>query len=154
MQYQYIMSGIFSGTDGEVYEINVPSFYMYNTKAEAMYDGRLGYRFILTSEKIGPELCVFEKEDFKVVNEDNQKHLETWVSGKCLKLYNFDEFKKAGGSIRMLKPEFKEAGYIDGNTDFIDINKTFKDIFPNMQKIKFYYIDNCAYYIKEIKEVK
>ena len=53
----------------------------------------------------------------------------------------------------MLKPELKAVAYINGNTDYISTDKTFKDAFPNMQKMKPYYIDNCAYNIKEIKEV-
>lgn len=154
MKYQYIMSGIFSGTDGEEYEINISSPYIRNTEIEAMCDGHLAYRFILIDEKVGPELCVFEGEDFSVANEDDQKYLKIWVKGNCLEKYDFDEFRKIGGTIRMLKPELKMAAYINGNTDYVNTNRTFKDIFPNMQKMKPYYIDNCAYDIKEIKEVR
>ena len=49
----------------------------------------------------------------------------------------------------MLKPECKCLAYIDGNTDFVDTEKTFVDIFPNMQEQRLYYIDNEAYFIKE-----
>lgn len=42
------------------------------------------------------------------------------------------------------------SGFIDGNTDFLDIDKTFRDVYPNMQKQKLYYIDNEAYYAEKI----
>lgn len=148
------MSGIFSGTDGEEYEINIPFPYVRNTEVEAMCDGYAAYRFILFDEETGPEICIFEGEDFKVVDKDNQKYLKIWPKGNCLKSYNFNEFQKIGGTIRMLKPKLKMEAYINGNTDYINTDKTFKDIFPNMQKAKLYYIDSCAYNIKEIKEVR
>lgn len=154
MKYQYVVSGIFSGTDGEEYEINIPFPYVRNTEVQAMCDGHSAYRFILFDEDTGPELCIFEGEDFRAVNEGDQKYLKIWVKGNCLKSYNFDEFQKIGGTIRMLKPELKAVAYINGNTDYISTDKTFKDAFPNMQKMKPYYIDNCAYDIKEIKEVR
>lgn len=154
MKYQYIMSGIFFGTDGEEYEINIPFPYVRNTEVQAMCDGRSAYRFILFDEETGPELCIFEGEDFKVIDKDNQKYLKIWPKGNCLRSYNFNEFQKIGGTIRMLKPKLKMEAYINGNTDYINTDKTFKDIFPNMQKAKLYYIDSCAYNIKEIKEVR
>ena len=49
----------------------------------------------------------------------------------------------------MLKPEVEGSGFINGETDFLDTNETFKDVFPNMEWYKTYYIDNEAYYIKE-----
>ena len=152
MKYQYSMTGIFSGTDGEEYEINFPFPYVRNTEVKAMCDGHSAYRFILFDEETGPEFCIFKGEDFSVVNENDQKYLKIWVKGNCFKSHNFDEFQKIGGTIRMLKPELKMAAYINGNTDYVNTNKTFKNIFPNMQKAKLYYIDSCAYYIKEIEE--
>lgn len=148
------MSGIFSGTDGEEYEINIPFPYVRHTEMEAICDGYAAYRFILFDEETGPEICIFEGEDFKVVDKDNQKYLKIWPKGNCLKSYNFNEFQKIGGTIRMLKPKLKMEAYINGNTDYINTDKTFKDIFPNMKKAKLYYIDSCTYNIKEIKEVR
>lgn len=54
----------------------------------------------------------------------------------------------------MLKPECKGRGFIDGNTDFVPTEKTFADIFPDIQPQKLYYIDNEAYWIGEVKRNK
>ena len=51
----------------------------------------------------------------------------------------------------MLKPECKGRGFIDGETDFVPTEKTFADIFPDIQPKKLYYIDNEAYWIGELK---
>ena len=152
-QYRYIMNGMFCGTDGEEYEITIPSHLLYDLEDEAMRDESFGYRFILMDDEIGPEIVVFERENFEVVKDGDEKYLEQWVEGDVIKTYTFEEFKNAGGYIRMLKPELKNCGFIDSNTDFIDTDKTFKDIFPNMRKWKLRYIDTQAYYVDEISEV-
>lgn len=144
------MSGMFCSTDGEEYEINIPSPFLYDSKNEAMKDGHFGYRFIWLDDTKGPEIIVFEGENFEVIEDGNEKYLKQWVDGNIIKTYSFEEFKKENGYIRMLKPEVKGSGYIDCNTDFLDTDKTFRDIFPDMQKQKLYYIDNEAYYIEEI----
>lgn len=149
-KYRYFMSGMFFPTDNEVYEINIPSPFLHGSEEEAMEDGKFGYRFIWFDDTIGPQIVVFEKEDFELVKENNRKYLKQWVEGHVLKTYTFEQFKEAGGYIRMLKPELKGSGFIDGNTDFLDIDKTFRDVYPNMQKQKLYYIDNEAYYVKKI----
>lgn len=141
-KYRYFMNGIISPTDGEEYEINIPSPYLYNSKNEAMKAQSFGYRFILLDKNVGPQIVIFENENLKNENQ-------ACVSGKPIAMYDFSEFKKLGGYIRMLKPECKCLAYIDGNTDFVDTEKTFVDIFPNMQEQRLYYIDNEAYYIKE-----
>lgn len=66
--------------------------------------------------------------------------------------YTFDEFTAANGYMRMLKPEKKSSSFIDGDTDFLNTEKTFRDIFPDMKKQTLYYIDNEAYYIEEKEE--
>lgn len=58
------------------------------------------------------------------------------------------------GLIRILKPECKERSSIDGETDFVPTDKTFVDIFPDIQPKKLYYIDNEAYWIGELKRNK
>ena len=45
-------------------------------------------------------------------------------------------------------------GFPDGNTDFVPTEKTFVDIFPDIQPKRLYYIDNEAYYIDELKRNK
>ena len=149
-KYRYFMSGMFSAIDGEEYEINIPSPFVHKSEDEAMNDGKFGYRFCLLDDTVGPEIVIYEKENFEVVENGDEKFLKQWVEGNVLKRYSFEDFKKENGYIRMLKPELKGNGFIDGNTDFVSTDKTFRDIFPNMQKQKLYYIDNEAYYIEEI----
>jgi len=148
--YRYVMCGMFSGTDGEDYEINIPSPFLHNSEGDAMKDSTFGYRFLLIDDIKGPEIAIFENEKFEVVEGEHGKYLKDWVEGNIIKLYTFEEFKDAGGYIRMLKPECKGLGFIDAETDFLDTDKTFKDIFPNMQKQKLYYIDDEAYCIMEV----
>lgn len=149
-KYRYFMNGMFFPTDNEEYEINIPSPFLHDSEAEAMADGQFGYRFILLDDAIGPQIVVFEKESFNFGKEDDKKYVNQWVEGSVIKSYTFDEFKEVGGYIRMLKPEIKGTGFIDANTDFLDTDKTFRDVYPNMQKQKLYYIDNEAYYIEEV----
>ena len=66
--------------------------------------------------------------------------------------YDFDEFTKAGGYIRLLNPELGDDVCIIEDSDFLDTDKTFADIFPNMEYLKLYYIDNLAYSIDKITE--
>ena len=152
-KYKYWMCGCFIPTDGEEYEINMPSPNTYDTEEDAMMDESFGYRFLILDDKSGPELIIFERENYKVdIDEDGNKYLEQWVEGNVIHTYNYDEFKKAGGYIRMLKPECKGLGFVDAETDYIDINKTFKDVFPNAKKQKMYYVDSNAYSIETISE--
>ena len=150
-KYRYFMSGMFCPTDGEEYEINIPSPFLHDSKEEAMKDGNFGYRFLLLDNQTGPVIVVYENERFKVVKENGLKHLNHRVEGKVLEVYTFEKFKQEQGSILMLRSEKKGFGYIDSATDFLATDKTFKDIFPNMQERKLYYIDNEAYWIEEIE---
>lgn len=154
-KYRYFMSGMFYPTDGNEYEINIPSPVIHDSKEEAMADGNFGYRFIQIDRADGPIIVIFENENFKVTtDEKGQSCLEQWVGGKIVGTYTFEQFKKSGGYIRMLKPECKGRGFIDGNTDFVPTEKTFVDIFPDIQPQKLYYIDNEAYWIGELKRNK
>lgn len=152
-KYRYMMSGMFTPTDGEEYEINIPSPFLHDSEREAMKDQCFGYRFAWLSDENGPEILIFENEKFEVIEEGDDKHVKTWVEGNVLKTYTFEEFKEAGGYIRMLKPEVKGSGFIDCSTDFLPTDKTFRDVFPGMKKQKLYYIDDEAYCITEV-EVK
>lgn len=149
-KYRYFMSGMFVPTDGEEYEINIPSPYLYDTEAEAMKDSSFAYRFALLDDAVGPEVLIYENENFEAVEEGGKRYLNAWIEGNILRTYTFEEFKEAGGYIKMLKPECKGNGFIDGNTDFLDTDKAFKDVFPNMKKQKLYYIDAEAYWIEKI----
>ena len=57
-KYRYLMIGMFCPTDGEDYEINVPSPFLHNSEEEAMADEQWGYRFVLLDNTIGPQLLV------------------------------------------------------------------------------------------------
>lgn len=155
-KYRYFMSGMFEPTDGEMYEINIPSPHVYDSEKEALQDDGLGYRFILLDEETGPIIVIYENEKFKL-NED-KKSLNVWVTGNVIASYTFDEFTATNGYMRVLKPERNREKvnngfiHIDGSTDFLTTSKTFKDIFPNMEKQKLYYIDSEAYYIEEKEE--
>lgn len=149
-KYRYFMSGMFAPTDGNEYEINIPSPFLYDSETEVMKDENFGYRFIYLGGDTEPILVIYEKEKFEVIENNGEKYLKQWVEGNVVKTYTYKEFKEANGYMRMLKPECKGLGFIDGNTDFVDTDKTFEDVFPNMQKQKLYYIDSEAYYIEEI----
>lgn len=149
-KYRYLMIGMFCPTDGEDYEINVPSPFSYNSEDEAMADDQWGYRFVLLDNTIGPQLLVFERERFEVETENGRKYLRDLVEGQIIKPYTFEEFTEAGGYIRLLKPGIRGTGFIDADTDFLDTDRTFRDVFPNMQKQKLYYIDAEAYRIEKV----
>ena len=67
------MSGMFEPTDGEMYEINIPSPRLHNSENEALQDERFGYRFLLLDETEGPIIVVYENEKFEL--DDDKKHL-------------------------------------------------------------------------------
>lgn len=144
------MSGMFFPTDNEEYEINIPSPFLHDSEDEAMADSQFGYRFLLLDDVVGPQIVIFEREKYNFGKENDKKYINQWVEGSAIKSYTFEEFKEVGGYIRMLKPEIKGTGYIDASTDFLDTDKSFRDVYPNMQKQKLYYIDNEAYYIEKV----
>ena len=65
-KYKYWMCGCFIPTDGEEYEINMPSPNTYDTEEDAMMDESFGYRFLILDDKSGPELIIYERENYKV----------------------------------------------------------------------------------------
>lgn len=92
-KYKYFMNGMFDGTDGKTYEIEVPSPFLYDSESEAMKDSELKCRIILTSGMIEPELAVISEENI-------------------IKTYTYNELKKHGGYIRVLKDECKDCSYL------------------------------------------
>lgn len=151
-RYQYCMSGMFAATDQNHYEINIPSPHTYETEEEAMADGAFGYRFVLLPGGKGPQVVIFEGSGFRLVCDGKENYIKDWVEGDIVGIYDFDEFTKAGGYIRLLNPELGDNVCIIEDSDFLDTDKTFADIFPNMEHLKLYYIDNLAYSIDEITE--
>ena len=100
-----------------------------------------------TKEELHKLLAEFDEE-----YEVKENYIKNWVEGDIVGIYDFDEFTKAGGYIRLLNPELGDDVCIIEDSDFLDTDKTFADIFPNMEHLKLYYIDNLAYSIDEITE--
>lgn len=148
-RYQYYAYSIFDATDGNRYEIAIPSPYTYKTKEEAMADKVLGYRFVLLPDGKGPQVAIFEGSGFGAGYDGK----ENYVRGEegVIEIYDFDEFTKAGGYIRLFNPELKNITIIE-DSDFLETDKTFADIFPNMEYLKLDYIDDQSYSINEISE--
>ena len=147
-KYRYYMCGMFNGTDGNRYDICIPSPFVRNSKSEAMKDADFAYRF-WAIDSAEPMLVAFANEHFEPIN-NGKMQLKCWVDKDVVRTYTFEEFKKNGGYIRQLKPSSKGKIVID-ESDFIDTDKSFADVFPNMEKHKLYYIDNEAYTISKVK---
>lgn len=149
IKYRYIMCGMFIPTDGEVYEIEIPSPFAYDSKEDCMKDECFGYRFLLLDERKGPEIVIYEKEDFYPIEDNDNEYLAVQLTGNGISFYSFDEFISSGGRIRMLRPEAKNNSCFQ-TEDFIETDKTFIDVFPNIEPDKLYYIDSESYFIEEI----
>lgn len=151
-RYQYYAYSIFDATDGNRYEIAIPSPNTYETKEEAMADKVLGYRFVLLPDAKGPQVVIFKKYGSTFVKDEKEKYvIKDWVGGYVFEIYDFDEFTKAGGYIRLFNSELKNITIIE-DSDFLETDKTFADIFPNMEYLKLDYIDDQSYSINEISE--
>lgn len=152
-RYQYCMYGMFDAIDGNRYDIAIPSPNTYETKEEAMADKVLGYRFVLLPDAKGPQVVIFKKYGSSFVKNEKEKYVKDWVGGYVFEMYDFNKFTKTGGYIRLLNPKRGNVGIIE-DSDFLETDKTFADIFPNMKQLKLYYIDAQAYSIEEIPERK
>ena len=139
-KYRYFMNGMFLATDGKEYNIDIPSPFSYDSQEEAMSDAHFGYRFV-KSKNDEPCILVFKNETCSKVGDGKNAILRVHVEN-LIKIYDFSEFKKLGGGIHI---------YIDVNRGFIEVSKTFKELFPTMETGKLYYIDNEAYYIDVCK---
>lgn len=102
------------------------------------------YRF-WTTDSTGPILVAFANEHFEPIN-NGKMQLKCWVDKDVVGTYTFEEFKKNGGYIRQLKPSSR-GKYVTDESDFIDTDKSFADVFPNMEQGKLYYVDGEAYCI-------
>lgn len=149
-KYRYFMCGMFDGTDGNTYDICIPSPFARDSKSEAMKDERFAYRFA-SFDAEGPLLIVFDEEYFEAAEENGKKELRCWVSKNVIAKYSFAGFKKNGGYIRQLKQEAKGKFIID-DSDFIETDKTFADVFPNIEQGKLYYVDDESYSVEEVTE--
>jgi hypothetical protein len=147
MEYRYFMYGMFDGTDGNRYDICIPSPFVRNSKVEAMKDENFAYRF-LAIDSAWPMLIAFANEHFESMN-NGKMQLKCWVDKNVVGAYTFEEFKKNGGHIRQLKQSSRGKNVTD-ESDFVDTDKSFADVFPNMEKGKLYYVDGETYYIGEV----
>lgn len=90
-KYRYFMFGMFTGTDGNRYDICIPSPFVRNSKGEAMKDENFAYRF-WTTDSTGPMLVAFANEHFKPMN-NGKMQLKCWVDKDVVGSYTFKEFK-------------------------------------------------------------
>lgn len=111
MEYRYFMYGMFDGTDGNRYDICIPSPFVRNSKAEAMKDKNFAYRF-LAIDSAGPMLIAFANEHFEPMN-NGKMQVKCWVDKNVVGTYTFEELKKNGGYIRQLKQSSREKCVID-----------------------------------------
>lgn len=148
MKYRYFMYGMFDGTDGNRYDICIPSPFVQNSKVEAMKDENLAYRFC-TIYSAEPMLVAFANEHFEPMN-NGKMQLKCWVDKHIIGTYTFEEFRKNGGYIRQLKPSSR-GKYVTDESDFVDVDKSFAEVFPYIEKGKLYYIDDESYFVVEIE---
>ena len=143
------MCGMFDGTDGNRYNICIPSPFVRDSKAEAMKDENFAYRF-WTTDSTEPMLVAFANEHFESIN-NGKMQLKCWVDKDVVGTYTFEEFKENGGYIRQLKPSSR-GKYVTDESDFVDVEKSFADVFPNMEQGKLYYVDDESYSVEEVTE--
>ena len=94
MKYRYYMCGMFDGTDGNEYNICIPSPFVRDSESEAMKDEAFGYR-LLAIDSAKPLLVVFAKEHIEPVN-NSKMQVRCWVDKNIVGTYTFEEFKKNG----------------------------------------------------------
>ena len=145
-KYRYYMCGMFSGTDGNRYDICIPSPFVRNSKSEAMKDADFAYRF-WAIDSAEPMLIAFANEHFEPMN-NGKMQLRCWVDKHIIGTYTFEEFKKNDGYIRQLKPSSRGT-YVTDESDFVDVDKSFAEVFPYIEKGKLYYIDDESYFVAE-----
>ena len=116
-KYRYYMCGMFNGTDGNRYDICIPSPFVRNSKAEAMNDDNFAYRFCAIDSAESHASC-FASEHFEPMN-NGKMQLKCWVDKNIVGTYTFEEFKKNGGYIRQLKAK-QQGKYVTDESDFID----------------------------------
>lgn len=146
MKYRYFMYGMFDGTDGNRYDICIPTPFVRNSKVEAMKDENLAYRFCAI-DSAEPMLVAFANEHFEPMN-NGKMQLRCWVDKHIIGTYTFEEFRKNGGYIRQLKPSSR-GKYVTDESDFVDVDKSFAEVFPYIEKGKLYYIDDESYFVVE-----
>lgn len=125
-KHRCFVFGMFFGTDGSKYDINIPCPEEHDSFENAKKDQNLAFRFMFSEEKNEPVIIIFDSEMFNIQDKT------LMIEDAYKKIYSYDEFFKKGGTIN--------------NTT----QKTFQEIFPNMEKEKLYYIDNECYSIVSI----
>ena len=62
--------------------------------------------FLLPGGK-GPQVVIFEGSGFRLVCDGKENYIKDWVEGDIVGIYDFDEFTKAGGYIRLLNQNWE-----------------------------------------------
>lgn len=151
MKYRHFMCSMFDGTDENKYSICIPSPFVRDSKAEAMKDKDFAYSFLII-DSTEPMLVAFANEHFEPMN-NGKMQLKCWIDKHIIGVYTFEEFKKNGGYIRQLKPSSR-GKYVTDESDFVDTDKSFADVFPNMEQGKLYYVVDEAYFVGEVDDTK
>lgn len=151
-KYRHHAFCIFFGTNDEEYMLDIPSPYLCDTEDEALKMGEFAPRFVKLKEFDTPFLMLFDDEEFEAgVMDDGTKCLYGHTVGDVYVAWNFDDFTKNGGAIR-IRTEESKGNVITYDEDYVATNHTFSDCFPMMKENKPYYVDYEAYKI-EIVEV-
>lgn len=111
-----------------------------------MQDANFAYRFGAI-DSAEPVLIAFANEHFEPIN-NGKMQLRCWVDKHIIGTYTFEEFKKNDGYIRQLKPSSR-GKYVTDESDFVDVDKSFAEVFPYIEKGKLYYIDDESYFVAE-----
>lgn len=147
--YRYFMTGMFSGADGNQYEITIPSPFVHITRKRALEDGHLAFRFGYNFDLHEWVILVFAKESIRWNKESGD--FEVFVNGNTGHILTWDSFAKSGGYIRLVKPEAIARGFIDLD-DYLDTDKNFSEILDGLDINKLQYIDNQCYSIDRINK--
>lgn len=148
-KYRYYICGMFTGTDGNRYNICIPSPFVRSSKGETMKNENFACRF-WTIDSAGPMLIAFANEHFEPVN-NSKMQLKCCVDKNVVGAYTFEEFKKNGGYIRQLKPSSK-GKYVVEESDSVDTKKSFADVMLNVEQVKLYYLDRGVYFIGKVAD--
>lgn len=111
-----------------------------------MKDADFAYRFGAI-DSAEPVLIAFANEHFEPMN-NGKMQLRCCVDKHIIGTYTFEEFKKNDGYIRQLKPSSR-GKYVTDESDFVDVDKSFAEVFPYIEKGKLYYIDDKSYFVAE-----
>lgn len=71
------------------------------------------------------------------------------IFGEVVKQYTYEEFLAKNGKLKIKQLTPKGNFVIGGEFDYIPTQKTFCEIFPNIEKDKLYYVEDDSFYVEE-----